>query len=105
MDSSDEDEDEEDDVRRRLRYSRWSVHSNGSGKGDDGAAAYKAVLSRVRHRTQDSIESQGTVDGLGYARSEDDDHDHEDATAANDTRSWQAFSHSIHHIASIIPLS
>jgi hypothetical protein len=29
MDSSDKDEDEEDGVRRKLRYSRWSVHSSG----------------------------------------------------------------------------
>jgi len=74
MDSSDEDEDEEDEVRRRLRYSRWGIHS-GTGK-DDTEAAYKAALGRVGHRTQDSMESQdGTVEGLMYARSEDDSHE------------------------------
>ena len=78
MDSSDEDEDEKDDVRRRLRYSRWSVHSSGLGNNDDETAAHKAALGRVGHRTQDSMESQnGTVEGLMYDRSEDD-HDHED---------------------------
>ena len=29
MDSSDEEQHEYDDVRRRLGYSRWSVHSSG----------------------------------------------------------------------------
>jgi len=53
MDSSDEDEDKEDDSRRRLRYSRWSI-----GKDDDAAGAYKAALGRVGHRAQDSVESQ-----------------------------------------------
>lgn len=37
MGYSDEDEDEEDEVRRKLRYSRWSVHS-GTGKDDAEAA-------------------------------------------------------------------
>jgi len=65
MDSSDEDEDEEDDIWWRLRYSRWSI-----GNDDDGAGAYKAVLGRVGRRARDSVESQdGTVEGLMYARS------------------------------------
>jgi len=69
MDSSDEEEDEEEDIRRRLRYSRWSV-----GKEEDDAATFKTALGRVGHRTQDSLESQnGTVEGLMYARSEDDE--------------------------------
>ncbi|KIM37247.1 hypothetical protein M413DRAFT_448563 [Hebeloma cylindrosporum] len=77
MDSSDEDEDEEDEVRRRLRYSRWSVRSSGMGKADDDdAAAYKSALDRGGHRTQPSMESlDGTVEGLMYARSEDDEHE------------------------------
>ena len=73
MDSSDEDEDEEDEVQRRLRYSRWSVHSP-MGKDNGEAAGYKAALARVGHRTQDSMEA-GTVEGLMYARSEDDEHE------------------------------
>jgi len=72
MDSSDEDEDEEDEVRWRLRYSRWSVHSLMSK--DDEAAGYKAALARVGHRTQDSMDD-GTVEGLMYARSEEDEHE------------------------------
>jgi hypothetical protein len=36
MDSSDEDKDEGGEVRRRLRYLRWSVD-----KDDDDAGAYK----------------------------------------------------------------
>ena len=71
MDSSDKDEDEEDDIRRRLRYSRWSI-----GKGDDDAGAYKAALGLVEHHAQDSVESQdGTGEGLMYARLEDNEHD------------------------------
>jgi len=53
MDSPDEDEDKEDEVRRRLRYSRWSVRSP-MGKGEGEAAGYKAALAWVGHRTQDS---------------------------------------------------
>lgn len=81
IDSSDKDEDEEDGVRRKLRYSRWSVHSGGGvGKGgsddNDEATVFKAALARVGHRTQASMESQdGTVEGLMYARSEDDEHE------------------------------
>ena len=71
MDSSDEDEDEADEVRRRLRYSRWSVHSPLAKDGGE-AAGYQTALARVGHRTQDSMED-GTVDGLMYARSEDDE--------------------------------
>jgi len=64
MDSSDEDEDEEDDIRWRLRYSRWSI-----GKDNDDAGAYKAALGRVGRRAKDSVESQdGTAEGLMYAR-------------------------------------
>jgi len=71
MDSSDEEEDEEDDIRQRLRHSRWSI-----GKEDDDAAAFKAALGRLEHRAQDSVESQdGTVEGSMYARSEDDEHE------------------------------
>lgn len=71
MNSSDEDEDEEDNIWQRLRYSRWSI-----GKDDDNDAAFKAVLGRVGYRTQDSVESQGgTVEGLMYARSEDDEYE------------------------------
>jgi len=67
MDSSDEDE----DIRQRFRYSRWSM-----GKEDDSSAAFKAALGRVGHRTQDSLESQdGTVEGLMYARSDDNEHE------------------------------
>ena len=69
---SDEDEDEDNEIRRRLRYSRWSVHS-GMGKDDDEATAYKATLARVGDRTQDSMEVK-TVEELMYARSEDDEH-------------------------------
>jgi len=50
MDSSDEDQDEEDEVWQRLRYSRWGVH-NGTGK-DDTEAAYKAALGRASHTGQ-----------------------------------------------------
>ena len=71
MDLSDEDEDKDDKIRRRLRYSRWSVHS-GMGKDDDEATAYKAALARVGHRTQDSMEDR-TVEELMYTRSEDGD--------------------------------
>jgi len=49
------DEDEEDDIRRRLRHSRWTAHSSGMDKDNDEAAAYKAALGRVGHRTQDSV--------------------------------------------------
>ena len=44
--------DKEDDIQRRLKYSRWSVHSSrGIGKGDGGeATAYKPALAgRVSH--------------------------------------------------------
>jgi len=62
MGSSDEEE-EEDNIRRWLWYSRWSV-----GKDEDDAAANKAALGQVGHRTQDSqdsMESQDrTVEGL-----------------------------------------
>ena len=71
MDSSDEDEDKEDDIWQRLRYLRWSL-----GKDDDGDAAFRAVLGRVVHCAQDSMESQdGMVEGLMYASSEDDEHE------------------------------
>ena len=73
MDSPDEDEDEEGEVQRRLRYSRWSVHSP-MGKGDGEVAGYKAALGRVGHHTQDSMED-GTVEGLMYARSDEDEHE------------------------------
>lgn len=64
MDSPDEDEDEEGDLRRDLRYSRWSVNSTGLGMDDDEAAAFKAALGRVGNRTQESKESQdGSVQG------------------------------------------
>ena len=88
VDSSDEDEDEKDNIWRRLRYSRWSVN-----KEEDDAAAFKAALGRVGHRTQDSTESQ---EGLMYARSEDDEHNY---PPANNTRDSEAFPHSIHSIA------
>jgi len=71
IDSSDEDE--EDDIWRRLRYSRWSI-----GKDDDETAAYKSALRRAGDRKQDGMESEdGTVEGLMYARSEDD-HDQQE---------------------------
>ena len=70
-DLSDEDEDKDDKIRRRLRYSRWSVHS-GMGKDDDKSTAYKAALARAGHRTQDSMEDR-TVEELMYTRSEDGD--------------------------------
>ena len=57
IDSSKEDEDEEDDIRWRLWCSRWSVHSSGMDKDDEEAAAYKATLGRVRHRPQESMVS------------------------------------------------
>ena len=52
-------------------YSRWSI-----GKDDDNDAVFKAALGRVGYQTQDSVESQGgTVEGLMYACSEDDEHE------------------------------
>ena len=63
------------------RYSRWSVHTV-VGKDNDEATAYKVALARVGHRTQDSMED-GTVEGLMYARSEDDEH--EDVTQRTTT--------------------
>jgi len=42
MHSSDKDEDEENDIRRRLRYSRWSV-----GKDEDHAAATSITITSI----------------------------------------------------------
>ena len=53
IDSSKEDEDEEDDIQCRLWCLRWSVHSSGMDKGDEEVAAYKATV----HRPQESMES------------------------------------------------
>jgi len=58
MDSSDEDEDEEDDIRWRLRYSRWSI-----GNDDDDAGAYKAALGRVGPRAKDRCGEPGRDGG------------------------------------------
>jgi hypothetical protein len=66
------------------------------------AAAYKAVLGRVGHRMQDSMEpgrDGGRVNVLMYAHSEDNKH--EDTNQQRMT--LEAGKPSIHHIASIIP--
>jgi hypothetical protein len=110
MDSSDEEKDEED-IWWRPRYSRWSV-----GKEDDDAAAFKAALGRVGHHTRDSMESQdGTVEGLIYALSEDDE-PRGNGPLANDAQGWKTLSHitfrccpllsnqfSLHHLRSSVP--
>jgi len=72
MDSSDEDEAAAAQVRRRPRYSTSSVRS-GIGKDLDDAVILS--LGRVGHSMQDSIDGSqdGTVDGLMYGGSDDDE--------------------------------
>jgi len=88
MDSSDEDEDEEDDIRWRLRYSRWSI-----GNDDDDAGAYKAALGRVGRRAKDRCGEPGRDGGrvgvcsLRGRRAQGNYH------PANHTRGRKTFSH------------
>ncbi|KDR79719.1 hypothetical protein GALMADRAFT_93552 [Galerina marginata CBS 339.88] len=70
---SDSESDSEDDGEwARARMSRYSTVNSATLKDSkEETDAYAEALRRVGHRVNDSVD-ESTVEGLGYARSEDD---------------------------------